>query len=83
MKKIVASLFSTAVLAGAAFAAPAAADPASDASCAAHFVHGPAGPPGLFRSERRGDPLGVFGQLVSRVAKAEGESFAECEAAVP
>jgi hypothetical protein len=53
----------------------ASAAPAENASCVAHFVHGDAGPPGLFQSEVH---VPRFGERVSEVARLEGSSFEEC-----
>jgi hypothetical protein len=56
----------------------ASAAPAENASCVAHFVHGDAGPPGLFQREEH---VPRFGDRVSEVARLEGSSFEECLAA--
>ena len=78
MKRLAAAV-AVCSLAGTALIGSAGAEPSEQASCVAHFVHGDAGPPGSFRSEFGGDfPLGAFGQRVSDVARAEGETFEEC-----
>lgn len=80
MKKPVAALLAVATL---AIGAPVvAAQESEEASCVAHFVHGPAGPPGVFRSQFGGDIdagfVHPFGDLVSDVALAEGADQPEC-----
>jgi hypothetical protein len=60
------------------------AQQSEDASCVAYFVHGPVGPPGLFRSQFGGDiDAGFthpFGARISDVAGADGATFEECVA---
>ena len=74
-----------------ALALPATADAQSvagpenaNASCIAHFVHGVPGPPGQFRSDFGPDfPFGVFGAIVSAIARAEGPTAEECAGIEP
>ncbi len=82
VKRFGATLFALVLLAPPAVGtSSAAAQENENASCVAHFVHGPAGPPGQFRSRFGPEfPFGAFGQQVSEIARTEGETFAECRA---
>ena len=76
MRIRIAFLFAVAALAMAPSAVAAQED--ESASCVAHAVHGPPGPPGLFRSAAGPDFPFPFGNRVSEVATTEGGSFEEC-----
>jgi hypothetical protein len=61
-----------------------AAPPDEHASCTAHFVHGPMGPPGQFRSQFRNEYNEPFGRSVSHYSSEhEGGSFEECRTEQP
>lgn len=69
---------------GTALAQSVAGPENANASCTAHFVHGVPGPPGQFRREFGSDfPFGVFGAIVSGIARAEGATAEECAGIEP
>jgi hypothetical protein len=75
VKRLLYSIIAASALAVSSIGAVAAAAPPAQASCVAHLVRGPLGPPGLevvqFHPPR-------FGSIVSFVAKAPGSTFEQC-----